>query len=443
MTRAKLAAFRPRSAFTLIEVLIVILVIIILAALLLPAIQGAFRQAKLTQQIDDMSRLTAALEAFKNRYGVYPPSRIRLREGTRYNQAEGFDAHSAKWLKRIWPTLRLQTETVAVGANTAIPSTGNIATTTRFLWCVDQPNKDATEANWTGVYELEGDECLVFFLGGIPQFDRNNPNSVIILHGFSKRANDPSGVPNGNIPATVNRDLPLMEFEGKRLHVRVGGDEVRLPTGGAPPGAPVQFDNGTLGPNAPERAHTFPNAQITQYLNNGLKLPSYFSTGQDDFSLRRPWAYFSGYDSQGYRPGDFDLPTTGGAGWFEALDERSAPSTFSGAGFEFQLRYLAPSGGQLCRAESPAPNPYSDGPPDPNLGNPTGGILVRWHNASTYQLISTGSDGKYGPGGMLPRNPEASPQPDMTNSGTSYDNVTNVSGSAKLGDFNRQQLNKN
>src|SRR6476619_7558107 len=89
---------RSRRGFTMIELIVVILIIIVLAALLLPAVMGALRSKELVQQTDDMGKLTAALEAFKSRYGMYPPSRIRLREGTPYNLNEGFDAHSVKML---------------------------------------------------------------------------------------------------------------------------------------------------------------------------------------------------------------------------------------------------------------------------------------------------------------------------------------------------------
>src|SRR4051812_38947291 len=87
-----------RRGFTMIELIVVIMIILVLAALLLPAVRNAFTTAKGVQQVDDMGKLQAGLDAFKSRYGIYPPSRIRLREGTAYNTSEGFDAHSLKML---------------------------------------------------------------------------------------------------------------------------------------------------------------------------------------------------------------------------------------------------------------------------------------------------------------------------------------------------------
>src|SRR4051794_40919094 len=80
-----------RAGFTLLEILVVIVIIILLAALLLPAIQSALRRAQLVKEVDDMRGLSAALEDFKARHGIYPPSRIRLRENTKYDPNDPFD----------------------------------------------------------------------------------------------------------------------------------------------------------------------------------------------------------------------------------------------------------------------------------------------------------------------------------------------------------------
>jgi hypothetical protein len=171
-----------------------------------------------------------------------------------------------------------------------------------------------------------------------------------------------------------------------------------------------------------------------------LKLPSYFSIGAADKEERRPWAYFSGYDGQGYRPDDCNLPSNATDDWFEALDKTTYPST--AASQQFQCKYLAPTGGNFFNCESMAPNPYCTGVPLPTAGTP-----INWQNPNGYQLVSTGGDGKYGPGGQIPRPKVGADAPptasyiDLSNAGSSFDNVTNVSGSARLGEFNERQGN--
>jgi prepilin-type N-terminal cleavage/methylation domain-containing protein len=453
-----------RRGFTLIELIVVILIIMVLAALLLPAVMSGFRQAGLVQQVDDMGKLQAGLDAFKAKYGVYPPSRVRLRENTPYNTNEGFDAHSLKVLKQIWPSFNPETVAGPVGdPNTTSPYPLNDPRRHVYLWCCDNPNKaydpvsnPNPRANWTGTYELEGDECLVFFLGGIAQFDRSDPKPTIILHGFSRRANDPSDIPNAGVPATQTRDAPLVEFNANRLYIRAGADQIE-----PPPGGQINATTATT----PIVGHAFPNATITQYLKldptnpfaaNGIaKLPSYLSLGPSAQADRRPWAYFSAYDSQGsygYRPDDVNFPSVDGNEWFESVNPTTAPTT--PAYQRFQLKFLPPraSGGMnFVNTDSYFPNPYTESAPYgmPDTGGlATNGASVRWQNPNRYQLISTGTDGKYGPGGQIPRSTVGTDNPpfvsyvDLTNTGASFDNVTTVSGSQRLGDFNQSQQKK-
>ena len=443
-----------RSGFTIIELVVVILIILVLMALLLPAVMSAFTSAKFVSQVDDMGRLNAGLEAFKAKHGFYPPSRIRLREGSAYNINEGFDAHSLKMLKAVWPSLTPMTVPGAAGV--ADTSGTPVPVTRRYLWCCDNPNKVFDPAsnpnaanNWTGIYELEGDECLVFFLGGIAQFDRTEPKPTIILHGFTKRPNDPSGIPTAAIPASLSRDPPLMEFISGRLYVRAGEEQIE-----APPAAAIPIATAT----SPNIGHAFPNAAITRYLQtnaaNTPKLPSYLAIGPSAKADQRPWAYFSSYDasgSYGYRPDDCNFPSTAGYDYFESVDPSTNPTTV--AQQRYQIKFLPPRGAttNYVNTVSGFPNPYTEslpyGMPDAG-GLTTNGAGVRWQNPNRFQLISPGSDGKYGPGGQIPRNSVGTDNPpdvtfiDLTNTGASFDNATNVSGSQRLGEFNQSQQRK-
>ena len=63
-----------RRAFTLIELLVVISIIGVLAALLFPAMSALKKQQYLSKTKAEMALLETALENYKAKYGVYPPS---------------------------------------------------------------------------------------------------------------------------------------------------------------------------------------------------------------------------------------------------------------------------------------------------------------------------------------------------------------------------------
>jgi prepilin-type N-terminal cleavage/methylation domain-containing protein len=60
------------SAFTLIEMIVVILIIATLAAALLTATSGAFDRARKVQAKNDLTQLLTAINAFYTEYGQYP-----------------------------------------------------------------------------------------------------------------------------------------------------------------------------------------------------------------------------------------------------------------------------------------------------------------------------------------------------------------------------------
>ncbi len=74
------------------------------------------------------------------------------------------------------------------------------------------------------VYELEGDECLVFFLGGICE---KTGQDKYILHGFTDDASNPSRIPNGAIARTQKRTQPMYPFDVGRLYQRAAFGELR------------------------------------------------------------------------------------------------------------------------------------------------------------------------------------------------------------------------
>lgn len=61
-----------KTAFTLIEMLVVIAIIGVLAGMLLPAIRGAIQKSKMTQASADVRSLAAAIRQYYTEYGKLP-----------------------------------------------------------------------------------------------------------------------------------------------------------------------------------------------------------------------------------------------------------------------------------------------------------------------------------------------------------------------------------
>jgi len=222
-----------RRGFTLIELLVVIVIIGVLIALLVPAIAGAVRTARDAAVTSEINTLGQALESFRTKFGEYPPSRVILREDGIYDtnsttaltgvtwyggenglktsdNAAGnpfFSANdmnygqlasrSLRSLRKFFPRVNYSTSTI-----TGVSPMG----TGRFDF-----NGDGATA--TGPILLQGHECLVFFLGGIPVVGTDGPTGV---SGFSKNPTNPF-VPVVNTNAGSNRTTSMFEFVGGRL----------------------------------------------------------------------------------------------------------------------------------------------------------------------------------------------------------------------------------
>jgi prepilin-type N-terminal cleavage/methylation domain-containing protein len=165
----------PVRGFTLIEVLIVITILAILIALLVPAVGSAQRRARILQVQTEINLLSSALTKFKTAYGTFPPSAIVLCE-----QASDWATYpqARATIRQYWPQYDF-------GSNNDIDADGAIDTTPHIL---------------------TGGECLVFFLGGMPQ----QVTGGFTLSGFSKNPANP-------FSRGGNRDNPAFDFAGGRL----------------------------------------------------------------------------------------------------------------------------------------------------------------------------------------------------------------------------------
>src|SRR5262245_45153818 len=245
VTDRRLLGSLIRRGFTLIELLMVIAIIALLVALLIPALASAYLRSKEAAELAEINSLTVALESFKDRFGVYPPSQIILREDGDYSDATmsgvnnivsqspnstenlifGGVHHPARgpggvflrdvtvqYLRRIWPQLPLNTgPTAGVAPGIVFPPAANA---NYYDW-----NGDGTYT--PGTFLLSGDECLVFFLGGIPIGEPvDNPSirsgqGLPGTLGFNKQPFNPTIRPVAG--ASISRDGPFHEFDSGRL----------------------------------------------------------------------------------------------------------------------------------------------------------------------------------------------------------------------------------
>lgn len=163
-----------RAGFTLVELMVVIMVLGILMAILLPALRGVTTRARKVEVRSEISALEGAIAGFKAEFGIEPPGSIRI-----YSTAAGWNTSvsgvneilrvkSRAFIRQVWPQFDFGTAGGATGLTNPY-------------------------------YDLNGAECLVFFLGGINQT------------GFSKNPQYPFSL-SGN-----NRVQPFFDFKANRL----------------------------------------------------------------------------------------------------------------------------------------------------------------------------------------------------------------------------------
>lgn len=96
-----------RGGFTVVEVLVAIVIIGILAGLLVPGLMSATKRAREYAVENDITQLGAAVEAFKTKYGFYPPdfAIIRAIGGSNPSDAEIADMSNSllPYINRIAP----------------------------------------------------------------------------------------------------------------------------------------------------------------------------------------------------------------------------------------------------------------------------------------------------------------------------------------------------
>lgn len=190
-----------RKGFTLIELLVVITIIGILMALTLGVISKVYAYLDEVKVVSEVNRLAQACEQFKATFGRYPPSKIILAEGggvlasiangsqptpVGYTAAQfqALGAYSAEYLSAIFP---------GISHSANHDWNGNLF--------IDVPVVPYTI--------LEGQQCLVFFLGGI--------GSARI--GFNTDKTNPTAQPPVSTGARLG---PFFDFDQARIDATPG-----------------------------------------------------------------------------------------------------------------------------------------------------------------------------------------------------------------------------
>lgn len=175
---------RPRPAFTMVELMVVILIIAILVSLISSAVVMAMGKIPEVKTRTEISQLQEALQAFMTDYnlGQPPPSVLHLNEQN--PQLSG----SFAFLKQVFGK--------------------NLGAQGPVDW-----NGDGTI---DGPWVLSGEQCLVFYLGGIPNTLAQAGGAPPECLGFSTNNMNPAFY-NPALPGGGKRKGPYYTFESGRL----------------------------------------------------------------------------------------------------------------------------------------------------------------------------------------------------------------------------------
>lgn len=176
----------PRRGFTLVELLVVITVIVILIGLLIPAVGRVRVTVRNAAVQSEVNRIAAAVTSFKSKYGIDPPSSIRLCEDA--SDWSNYPRDRAI-IRQLWPQFDFS---YAGLPSNELDINGN--------------------GNSTEVCNLQPGEVLVFFLGGIPTADTASGTTQWSLRGFTKNPQRPFSQ-----SADANRDAVIYDFDSSRL----------------------------------------------------------------------------------------------------------------------------------------------------------------------------------------------------------------------------------
>lgn len=369
--------------------MVVILIIGILVALLVPAIAYAVRRAQDATALGEINQLAQALANFQEKYGDLPPSRIILTENGYYNTLDQTPLSNTAgiWLNQANPSVAaglqplLSPTDITLGqlSQRSLQYLNRFFPKAQFIGPgIPQgylSNGFWYDFNGNGRFDqrpilLEGHECLVFFLGGIPNVsvDTGTQRVVFGMTGFAKQYQSPAfpNAPNPfvNSNVTSNRDAPFYtNFRAERL----ADDD---------------------------------NDGMPGFTDSLTALADPYNIANS-----RYYAYFRAYGGQSnYDPNDvnFRFDTDAAGNFLRRV---------------FQVQFI-PYGSNTNAVASFAPNPYTTSDPAPALTQNASNAVVNYQAPETYQIVSPGRDHLYGVGGLYsPAAAERLPIPDAAAQG--------------------------
>jgi type II secretory pathway pseudopilin PulG len=191
-----------RLAFTTIELLVVIAIIAILLSILTAGIMKVMNRQYQIQTQQDLVELAQALELFKTKFGMYPPSSLNPN-------------NVMKVMTKMFPGM--------------VPPVGTDPSQTILTQRLNDALKPLTNPpggiTVTNI-SLQGDQCLVLFLGGFHQMAKDPatnlaPPGVVVVapQGLSEDPLNPFSDPR--VPGSGgNRIGPFFKFNASRLCMR-------------------------------------------------------------------------------------------------------------------------------------------------------------------------------------------------------------------------------
>ncbi len=277
----RLGTVQKRNAFTLVELLVVIAIIVLLMAMTLGVMTKVWQYTDESRTQVDISKLAEAIGQFKGQFGRIPPGKIILCENPlEWNQIMGgsilpppasgltpaqfaqLGASSVEYLTSIFPGINLNVPINWNGSPSAVPDPYII---------------------------LEGEQCLVYFLGGM-RYNSSGPT------GFNTDKSNPTAQTN------TQRLGPFFDFKEERIERTTFPATAFYPTYKDHYGTPYAY---FAGRNA--SANNYPNAYLpTNAAVPGAPAPNDCHAMTTDNSAGSP-VYFVPY-FQGTVPASIPIP---------------------------------------------------------------------------------------------------------------------------------------